>query len=79
MDPDTIELRLESEKNVPPYVTTAVWKELEETNPEFFRAYRIRSRIRDQVILLRFLKTSVSAARRKSAITQLNGMFPDPL
>jgi len=46
---------LKSEAGIQPRFTTLVWQKLEEQNPEFFRAYYTRLKLKDQIVLFNHL------------------------
>eukprot|EP00877_Chromochloris_zofingiensis_P010372 jgi/Chrzof1/5589/Cz16g08100.t1 len=46
---------LQNQAKIEPGFTTLVWQKLEEQNPEFFRAYHIRLKVKDQVVMFNHL------------------------
>lgn len=55
MTQDEVVNTLKSEASIQPRFTTLVWQKLEEQNPEFFRAYYTRLKLKDQIILFNHL------------------------
>ena len=46
---------LQHQARIEPGFTTLVWQKLEEQNPEFFSAYNVRLKLKEQVILFNHL------------------------
>lgn len=46
---------LHTQANIEPGFTCLVWQKLEEQNPDFFYAYNIRLRIKDQIVAFNYL------------------------
>lgn len=42
---------LQVRANIDPSMTNLVWQKLEEQNPDFFQAYKIQLRLKDQIML----------------------------
>eukprot|EP01111_Echinosteliopsis_oligospora_P018202 TRINITY_DN8203_c0_g1_i3.p1 TRINITY_DN8203_c0_g1~~TRINITY_DN8203_c0_g1_i3.p1 ORF type:complete len:223 (-),score=56.17 TRINITY_DN8203_c0_g1_i3:213-881(-) len=52
--------------NIPPGFTSLVWHKLEEQNPEFFKAYQVRLRAKEQITAFNFLVSQQFQALEKS-------------
>mmetsp|Transcript_25934 Transcript_25934/g.34022 ORF Transcript_25934/g.34022 Transcript_25934/m.34022 type:complete len:153 (+) Transcript_25934:213-671(+) len=46
---------LQIQANIDPSFTCLVWQKLEEQNPDFFYAYNIRLRVKDQIVAFNYL------------------------
>ncbi|CAM9691431.1 unnamed protein product, partial [Heterosigma akashiwo] len=46
---------LQLQANIDPSFTCLVWQKLEEQNPDFFYAYNIRLRVKDQIVAFNYL------------------------
>eukprot|EP00951_Prasinocladus_malaysianus_P005237 scaffold37202_cov47-Prasinocladus_malaysianus.AAC.3 len=55
MSQDEVVKSLREEAQIQPRFTTLVWQKLEEQNPEFFRAYYTRLKLKDQIVLFNHL------------------------
>eukprot|EP00026_Physarum_polycephalum_P011702 Phypoly_transcript_11943.p1 GENE.Phypoly_transcript_11943~~Phypoly_transcript_11943.p1 ORF type:complete len:290 (-),score=82.06 Phypoly_transcript_11943:232-1101(-) len=80
---------LVSQANIEPGFTNLVWQKLEEQNPEFFRGYHVRLRVKEQITAFNYLATQQFQALQKSnpayfqSTTTVPGNFsfrtPEPL
>lgn len=46
---------LQQQANIEPEFTQIVWQKLEEQNPEFFRMYHVRLKLKDQIVMFNYL------------------------
>lgn len=46
---------LQAQCRISPSFTTLVWRKLEEQNPEFFKAYYVRLKLKDQINMFNYL------------------------
>ena len=46
---------LQQQTKVEPEFTRLVWQKLEEQNPEFFRMYNMRLKLKDQITMFNYL------------------------
>ena len=66
------------------YGHIAVWQKLEEQNPEFFKAYYTRLKLKKQIVLFNHLLEQQVQLMRKMRLLQTaapqmqNGMHPAP-
>ncbi|KAG1667883.1 hypothetical protein FOA52_013643 [Chlamydomonas sp. UWO 241] len=52
---DQVVRLLQSQAGIEPAVTKMVWAKLEERNPKFFAEYRLRSKLKEQVVMFNYL------------------------
>jgi len=66
MNQNEVIAALHLQANIEPGFTSLVWQRLEEQNPEFFRAYHIRLRIKEQITAFNFLASQQFQALQKA-------------
>eukprot|EP01080_Neovahlkampfia_damariscottae_P005492 gene5492-9309_t len=58
-------------QNIEPNFITLVWNKLEEQNPDFFKAYGIRLKVREQITEFNFLVSQHAVSYQKQPVNSL--------
>ena len=64
---------LQNQARIEPGFTSLVWQKLEEQNPEFFAAYYVRLKLKDQVVLFNHLLEQQVQMNQKLHSNQMDG------
>jgi len=75
MDMGEVVKTLQTQAGIEPGFTSLVWQKLEEQNPEFFTAYKMRLRLQDQIRTFNQLLEQHMQMSNQSRATQLNAAY----